>query len=145
MPGFVRSPATPHALDAIKRAILWAREHRLPLRLTDSFGVVCTSQHALAMWEPDPRARGISPLGACVLQVQPQTVDTDEAASLAVGAPVAWVEGFAAGCARLDASKAWTESVARAQYLAGFAAGTMARAFVMRAEVVNVPPTGQVS
>jgi len=144
MPGFVCSPATPHAMHELRAAVQWAREHRVPLRLTDSFGVVCTGGHlGLATWEPDEYASGVSPVGAAILKSQPQTTDPDEAATIALGAPLPFIEGVAFGLAKLQPTKAWTESIARVQFLAGLELGTFARAWVMRAEVGPMPLPGQ--
>lgn len=143
MPSFFRAPASPHALNELRAAMLWAREKGLSVRPSSHFGVISTSEHSdvMATWEVDPLAKGgPNPIGCAILRCQPQTSDTDEAAVMALGAPLAFVEGFCAAVAREELSKAWSESVARVQYLAGAAAGSMVRAWLLRAPATVVVP-----
>ncbi len=139
--------ATPDPLVIIREAIAWARSRGLPVEARRDPGVVCTSgaTSGLATWEADPLASSMCPLGAAVLKAQPQTTDLDEAVTIAVGVPVPWADGFAHGVTKQDASEAEGMTVGRAQYNAGYFAGVMAREYLHRAEVVNHPPSGQVS
>lgn len=145
MPTVVRCPSTDYHVE-IRDAIAWARANRVFVAPSNAFGVICVSQGSLAMWERDPRASGINPIGAAILRTQPQTDDVDDAAALAVGAPIAWLDGFCDGLARVPPpSVPRTNRIAARQFAEGYVAGTMARDYLHRAEVVNVPPSGQVS
>lgn len=143
MPGFVRAPSSAtHPLDEIRAAIAWGRENGIVARPVAPFGVICASQHAdvMACWERDERARGLNPIGLAILRCQPQTTDADEAAVLAVGAPLPWIEGFAEGVSKQEPSKAWVESIARVQFLQGYEAGLMTRAWLLRPAAAVVLP-----
>jgi hypothetical protein len=131
----IASARSPHPATTVKAAIEWARDKGLRIRLVESFGVVCISTHA-PTWEVDPRAEGVSPVGAVVLMEQPPCSDTDEAASLALDAPPAYCDGLAAGIAKAEPSKAWVESTARRLYLAGWEAGLFVRSWLMRGGAV---------
>jgi hypothetical protein len=135
MPAVVTSPATPHPITTVRAAVAWARGKGIRIRLVEDFGVVCISHHAAETWVQDPRAEGPNVIGAVMLMVQPQLTDVDKAAALAMAAPIAYVEGFAAGCAKADPSKAWETSVARRLYAAGFEAGLFTRSWMHRGEL----------
>jgi len=146
MPGLVRSVSHGlHPLDELRAALAWAREKGIPVRLSANFGVVCTSGEAsgLATWERDPRMpEGPNVVGIAILRSQPQCTSDDDAAMLAVGAPLAFVEGVCDGVARQETSHAWTEGVGRRQYLAGVEAGLMVRAWVKRPRPAAPAPSG---
>jgi hypothetical protein len=130
-----------HPVHAVRAAVEWSRGRGLRIRLVEEFGVVCISTHA-PRWEVDPSVTGPNPVGAAILMAQPECSDLDEAAALALGVPLAWVEGLAAGVARAEPSKTWATSVARHMYLGGFEAGLFVRSWLMRAGATSVGGVG---
>jgi len=65
---------------------------------SDMLGVVCTSSEA-PLWEVDPMAKEISPLGAVLLATQPPIVDEDVALSHVFGTRPEFHEGIEDGAA----------------------------------------------
>jgi len=134
----IEAPRSPHPATTVRAAVEWARGRGLRVRLVESFGVVCVSQHADERWELDPRAEGISPVGCCVLMDQPSTSDTDEAASLALDAPASYVTGLARGIAKGEPSAEWDGSVDRRLFSAGYMAGLFVRGWLMKPRTVDL-------
>ncbi len=127
----VEATRSPHPATTVRAAVEWARGRGLRVRLVESFGVVCVSQHADERWEIDPRADGVSPIGVCVLREQPPCSDPDEAASIALDAPASYVTGLARGIAKGEPSKEWEGSVDRRLFAAGYMAGLFVRSWMM--------------
>jgi hypothetical protein len=142
MPAVVAAPATPHPINTVRAAVAWARGRGLQITLVEDFGVVCLSS-ALPTWVADPRAEGPNIVGACIMRVQPHTTNIEKAAEIAMGAPMAYCEGFARGLAKLDPAHEWDGSLARRLFAAGYEAGVFARSWMLRPVVGSVPAEGQ--
>jgi len=90
-------PAHADVARILVDAVNAARARGLAVLATSSPGVVCTSSHAANRWEPVRKARGLSPVGAAILYVQPEATDVAVAGWVALGVSPAWLEGFEAG------------------------------------------------
>ena len=72
---------------------------------SDMLGVVCTSSEA-PLWEIDPMAKEISPLGAVLLATQPPLVDEDRALAHVFGSRPEFHEGIEDGaCGRRNLAR----------------------------------------
>jgi len=116
----------PHPLTIIREAIEHARVIGVAVRIGDR-GVECVSTHGPVRWRRVPTSDGVDPIGAAILHRQPAPADIDEAAAIAVNAPLAWVEGCSDGMKRTEPSQAWTVSIKRRLYGAGYDVGTWLR------------------
>lgn len=148
MPAIVTGPSSTPPTTIIREAIAYVRARRMVVIASHHPGVICTSgaTSGLATWEPDDRADGLSPIGAAILMAQPQTIDDEDAAVIAIGAPIAYIEGYEDGLTITEPVEARKQAVERRQYLAGFQDGLMTRGWLDRkAGAVVLPGEGLVS
>src|SRR6185369_15358066 len=91
----VRSHA--EVVQILVDAVNAAHAKRIPIIASTDRGVTCISTHANERWARRP-GRGLSPVGAVILDRQPRAMEADEAACEALGVSYAWLIGFEAGC-----------------------------------------------
>jgi hypothetical protein len=121
------------SLETLAESVIWAsREGMHVAPAAPNHGVCCTSSHAGARWERDPRVASVDVIGAAILHRQPDVGDLQLAASLAVGEATPFVEGMADGLAKEAPSRAWTSSIARGLYAHGWETGSIMRAYLLR-------------
>jgi len=97
-------------------------------------GVLCISMHARERWIVRPRARGVSPVGAAILFVQPEPPEVEPAGCVALGVEPAWMIGFTAGLSGEPPYQRWEEHPARILITEGYLLGQEIRTFVMTVE-----------
>ncbi len=113
---------TPHPVSLIRAAVLWCRASGIPVRLGD-WGVHCVSSHARDRWERDPRASGVSVLGAALLNYQPEATELRAAAAECLFAPGAWIDAFESGLSHEEMPQAWATALDKRLRAAGYEAG----------------------
>jgi hypothetical protein len=121
-----QSQHTPHPVTLVRAAVLWCRASGISVRL-GSRGVICTSQHARTRWERDPDAHGVCPIGAALINYQPEATDPEEAAAECLFAPVAWVRVFEAALNHEDIPEEWAGASDRLLRAAAYEAGVRFR------------------
>lgn len=119
-------PETQHPVILLRAAVLWCRASNIPVRLGDH-GVHCVSQHAVDRWERDPRASGVSVLGAALLNYQPEATELRAAAAECLFAPGAWIDAFEAGLSHEEMPHAWETASDKRLRAAGYEAGVRYR------------------
>jgi hypothetical protein len=138
-PAIVRAPATKPAVTILREAIIWAQLEGYRIRLgTAGYGVQCSSRHGNERWERDPREEGVDPLGAVILQHQPEATLPQYAAALALGGGgswIPWVEGAADGLAGEAKNRTWIDRPVPAhvadRYLNGYEAAILLRIAIL--------------
>jgi hypothetical protein len=142
MPDLTKGPETPSPAQIIREAIAWVRARGVYVAATRNPGVICASGavSGLATWERDPYADEISPVGAVILKAQPQTCDDEDAATIALGVPIAFIEGLEDGVTMTEPVEARKHPIERRQYLLGFELGLMTRGWLLRPKSAAVLP-----
>jgi len=124
-------PAHADVARILVDAVNAARARGLAVLATSSPGVVCTSSHAANRWEPVRKARGLSPVGAAILYVQPEATDVEVAGRVALGVSAAWLMGFEAGVAGELPYARWSGHVGERIIGQGYAYGREFRTIMM--------------
>jgi hypothetical protein len=112
MPAMLNARPTSTILERIEEAIEWAVVNGIWIRCSE-YGVRCVSSLVDVRWEKDPMVRGCSPLGAAVLQHQPEKTTLPEAAADALDISLPYEAGLADGLALAPKSSAWSACAAR--------------------------------
>lgn len=121
----------------LRDAVTWALARGIRVRV-GSTGVHCISTEGPVRWEPDPREKGVDPIGALILRVQPDASDLDVAEREVVGGSYPLRDGLADGMAASVHGAAWAKGNARAIYLYGWDAGRMLRLYCSGRHPVKV-------
>lgn len=130
---------TAHPVTLIRAAVVWCRASGIPVRLSSKGrGVHCVSQQA-PKWARDSRFSAVDPVGAAVLNYQPESIDPVEAAAECLFAPRWWIEAFEAGLNREDFAPTWAKASDRVHRAKAYEAGLRYRADFIRvpSEVVS--------
>lgn len=125
---------TPHPVTLIRAAVLWCRASGVAVRLGIAgagWGVHCVNQ-TKPKWERDPRSSGVNPLGAALLNYQPEAGETFAAAAECLFAPEYWIRAFEAGLNREEFVTAWSEASDRELRAAAYEAGIRYREELIR-------------
>ena len=132
MPAPAHQTAPQHPIEIIRAAVLIQRANGVYVRI-GSLGVHCTSQQP-PCWERDPREKGISPLGAALLEHSyAPPIEPHEALAVLFDAPVLFVDGMADGMERAEPDKARVGSLLSGrQYIGGWEIGYRFREELLR-------------
>jgi len=120
-----------HPIEVIREAVLNQRASGVPVRI-GPLGVHCTSQQP-PCWERDPREKGVSPLGAVLLEhTYALPIDPHESLAVLFDAPVAFVDGLADGLDRVEPDKTRTGKAGALAYIAAWEQGNRFREELLR-------------
>jgi hypothetical protein len=118
-------------MTILRDAAIWARGEGVPVRI-GSLGVHCTSSHGRERWQRDPRASGVDPLGAILLQHQPEPTEHHRALAALMEVHEAYVHGAEDALAGEPMSKSWGASISARMYVLGYQCGWLFREELLR-------------
>lgn len=120
----------PHPLTVVRDAVLSAVASGIHVRIGE-LGVACTSSHGAHRWARD-RDAAISPLGAVLLELQPEATEVYAALAEAFDVREAFVHGLEGGLDHEAPSQNWTSTINAGQFLAGYETGSLFREEFLR-------------
>jgi hypothetical protein len=136
----VQTHAGEHPLQILSLAVNLAAQRNIPVTTGPDPGVICISIHGAVRWARSHASGGVSPLGAAILDRQPQGGNLDRAEEQAVGQSRSWCEGFTQGCAAGAFERTKAEGLAGQLYRDGWMLGVEFRS----ALICGVCPTHNV-
>ncbi|HVZ88055.1 MAG TPA: hypothetical protein VHG72_13875 [Polyangia bacterium] len=130
----VAKPTSRHPIELVREAVLNQRAAGVYVRI-GALGVHCTSQEP-PTWGCDPREKGVSPLGATLLEhPYAPPIDPHEALALLFDCPVAFVDGLSDGMDRSEPDMGMVGKPDARAYIGGWEIGYRFREEFLRASV----------
>lgn len=124
--------ASPDPIHAIREACHWAALAGIPVGLGDGFATVMNARvFGMPTWLRRDTTRAVDPLGAILLQLQPDIADPLLAVGSALGIGQPELAGIVAGLDHEQPSALWTGSNCRDLFLAGYETGTRLRTEIL--------------